>query len=151
MKAKVSPNIPLKYSLVAAGSGDECKVSKGKLTLTGFQPTLTTDCKVRVAAEVSSPNYESPKPVVATIHVDFPSWDVEATSPDPVEYDAAGNQVQVTVMEHSGDALGMTTEQTGGEVTCELVSSTPEQPKPGTTKYVSSSRSPGRPQDTNAR
>ena len=136
LKAKVSPSIPLKYSLVAAGSGDECKVSKGKLTLTGFQPTLTTDCKVRVAAAASSPNYESPKPVVATIHVDFPSWNVKATSPDPVQYDAAGNQVQVTVIEESGDALGMTAEQTGGEGNCELVSSTPEQPKAGTTKYV---------------
>ena len=136
LKAKVSPTIPLKYSLVDAGSGPDCKVSNGKLTLTGFQPTLTTDCKVKVAAAKTSPNYQTPKPVVATIHVDFPAWDVEVISPDVVHVSVDGYQVPITVREHSGDALGITIEQTGGDGFCEEVSSTPQVPDPGTTTYV---------------
>jgi len=138
LKAKASPSIPLTYTLVAAGSGDDCKVSNGKLTLTGFQPTLTTDCRVRVAASKTSPNYETPEPVMATIHVDFPAWDVEVPNPDVTHSFADGSRVEVTVRERSGDALGITVEQTdsGEGGTCSEFSSTPRVPDPGTTRYV---------------
>ena len=48
LKAKVSPKIPLAFTLVEAGSGPDCKVSKGKLTLTQRKPSLEADCKVQV-------------------------------------------------------------------------------------------------------
>ena len=38
LNAKVSPKIPLAFTLVEAGSGPDCKVSKGNLTLTGRKP-----------------------------------------------------------------------------------------------------------------
>lgn len=136
LKAKVTPKIDLEYALVATGSGDDCRVKNGKLTLTGVQPTLTTDCRVRVSAASSSPNHDPPKPVTATIHVDFPAWDVRATSPDVVHYGTDGEEVKVTVRETSGDALGMTVDQTGGDGFCGQISSTPQDPPPGTTKYV---------------
>ena len=135
LKAKVSPSIPLKYSLVGTGSGPDCQVSHGKLTLTGYQPSLTTDCKVKVSAAKTSLNYHAPKPVVATIHVDFPAWDVEVVSPDVVHVSVDGYQVPITVREHSGDALGITILQTGGGGSCEEISSTPQAPDPGTTTY----------------
>jgi hypothetical protein len=73
---------------------------------------------------------------VATIHVDFPAWDVEVISPAVVDYSEDGYLVDITVREHSGDALGITAEQTGGGGSCSEVSSTPQFPDPGTTTYV---------------
>ena len=46
-------------------------------TLDGRQPSLRADCRVRVTAAKTSPDYDPPKPVTATIHVDFPAWEVE--------------------------------------------------------------------------
>jgi hypothetical protein len=136
VKAKVSPTIPLKYTLVAAGSGDDCRLSKRTLTLAGRQPNLEIDCRVKVSAAQTSPNFEPPKPVTATIHVRFPSWDVEVISPDVVHFSVDGYLLEVTVRERSGDTLGITTEQTGGDGFCSEVSSTPQSPDPGTTTYV---------------
>jgi hypothetical protein len=133
LKAKVSPSIPLKYSLVDAGSGPDCRVSSGRLTLTGFQPALPTDCRVKVAAAKTSPNYVAPKAVVATIHVDFPSWDVDAISPDVVDYSEHGSLVEVTVREHSGNALGMWAD---GDDQCNAIEFSPNPPPLGTTTYI---------------
>ena len=135
LKAKVSPKIPLAFTLVEAGSGEDCKVSNGKLTLTGVQPNLEADCKVKVAAAKTSPNYETPKPVVATIHVRYPSWDVEAVSPDVVHYETDGGEVRVTVRERSGDALGIDAGVTDG-LGCNVNGVSPDPAPPGTTKYV---------------
>ena len=133
LNAKVSPKIPLAYTLVEAGSGPDCKVSKGKLTLTQRKPSLEADCKVQVAAAKTSPNYETPKPLVATIHIKYPSWDVEAISPDVVDYSADGAELRVTVREHSGDALGI---DVGGDGPCTVLGVSPDQAPPGTTKYA---------------
>jgi len=135
LKAKVSPKIPLAYTLVEAGSGEDCKVSNGRLTLTGVQPNLEADCKVKVAAAKTSPNYETPKPVVATIHVRYPSWDVEAVSPDVVHYETDGGEVRVTVRERSGDALGIGAGVIDG-LGCDVNGVSPDPAPPGTTKYV---------------
>jgi hypothetical protein len=138
LAAKVTPKIGLKYTLVAAGSGEDCKITAGKLTLTGVQPTLTTDCKIRVSAAGSSPDYDPPTAVTATIHVDFPAWDVDAISPDEVSFAVDGEDVTVMVRENSGDALGISVDQTGGEGDgfCGQISSEPQDPPPGTTTYV---------------
>lgn len=135
----MSPKIPLAFTLVEAGSGPDCKVSKGKLTLTQRKPSLEADCKVQVVAAKTSPNYETPKPVVATIHVKYPSWDVEAISPDVVDYSADGGEVRVTVREHSGDALGI---DVGGNGPCTVLGVSPDRAPPGTTKYVVTLRVP---------
>jgi hypothetical protein len=141
LKAKVSPKIPLAFTLVGAGSGEDCKVSNGKLTLTGRQPNLEADCKVKVAAAKTSANYETPKPVVATIHVRYPSWDVEAVSPDVVQYETSDGEVRVTVRERSGDALGIDAGVTDGPVVpdgpaCNVKGVSPDPAPPATTKYV---------------
>jgi len=133
LKAKVTPSIPLKFSLVDAGSGPDCRVSSGKLTLTGVQPSLTANCRVKVAAAKTSPNYVAPKAVIATIHVDFPAWDVEAISPGVVDYSEHGSLVEVTVREHSGNALGMWAD---GDDRCNAIEFSPNPPPLGTTTYI---------------
>ena len=61
-------------------------------------------CKVKVAAAKTSPNYQTPKPVVAKItRQTIPSWDVEAISPDEVFWSETDGEVRVKVREHSGD------------------------------------------------
>jgi len=67
--------------------------------------------------------------------VDFPAWDVDAISPAEVFFAADGEDVTVVVRENSGDALGIAVEQTGGDGICGQLSSTPEDPPPGTTTY----------------
>src|SRR5262245_16323574 len=116
LKANVSPKIPLAFTLVEAGSGEDCKVSNGKLTLTGRQPNLEADCKVKVAAAKTSPNYETPKPVVATIHVRYPSWNVEAANKAVNFAETNDGEVRITVNERSGDALGLDAVVTDGPV-----------------------------------
>jgi hypothetical protein len=137
LKAKVSPQIPLKYTLVEAGSGEECKVSDGKLTLTDVKPSLEATCKVKVTAAKTSPNYEAPKPVVATIKVRYPSWDVDASGANVVYEWTDPGEVRVTIRERSGDALGISVGQIEGDGNCDVVKISPSDPAPpGTTKYV---------------
>ena len=134
LTAKVSPKIPLAFALVKSGSDPECKVSNGKLTLTQRKPDLPRNCKVQVSAATTSPNYSTPKPVVAKIHIDYPSWDVDASSPGEVDYSKVDGKVRVTVREHSGDTLGMNVFVNNGP--CETWDISPERPSPpGTTTY----------------
>ena len=133
LNAKVSPKIPLTFTLVNAGSDPDCKVDKGKLTLTQRKPSLELDCVVQVSAAKTSPNYETPKPVVAKVHVRYPSWNVDAKSPKAIHYEADGDTVRVTVLEDSGDALGIAV---SGDGACTVDEVSPSKAPPGTTKYV---------------
>ena len=108
LNAKVSPKIPLTFTLVDAGSDPECKVDQGKLTLTQRKPSLEADCIVqRVGCEDVAQLRARRSLSVAKIHVKYPSWNVDAKSPKAIHYEADGDTVRVTVLEHSGDALGM--------------------------------------------
>ena len=57
-------------------------------------------------------------------------------SPGTVHVSVDGYQIPITVREYSGDALGITIVQTGGDGFCEEISSTPHAPDPGTTTYM---------------
>ena len=72
---------------------------------------------------------------MATIHVRYPSWDVEAVSPDVVHYETDGGEVRVTVRERSGDALGLGAGVIDG-LGCDVKGVSPDPAPPGTTKYV---------------
>jgi hypothetical protein len=135
LAATVAPSIPLSYRLIAAGSGDDCRLQSGRLTLAGVQPNLRQDCIVEASAAGTSSAYDPPTPVRATIHVDFPSWNVDAIS-KTVTYDPANPTVKVTVRETSGDALGIDVSTTGDTFQCQPQSVTPASPPPaGTTTY----------------
>ena len=138
LEAKVSPNVPLSYAVVKAGSDENCKIRKGALTLIEDTPQLPLVCKVKVAAAATSPNYQTPEPVVAKITVRYPAWDVEAISPDVVFWSKTNGEVRVKVREHSGTALGMTAN--GAELRdqdlCAAVGSSPSPAPLGTKSYV---------------
>jgi hypothetical protein len=137
VKVKVSPPIELTYQIVSETSDPECRVGSatGKLTLAGDQPNLTAQCTVEVSAAHTSANYKTPSPVQANIKVDFPAWNVEATSPPVVHWNTDGSLVTVTVRETTGNAYGIDVEQNGGAGECAFQSETPTNPPAGTTIY----------------
>ena len=133
LAASVKPAIPLAYAIFDAGQYGECEITDGRLTLRGVEPGLTANCGVEVSAARTSDQYVAPKPVRATIKVDMPNWNVDAISPDTVQFDPANPTVTVTVRETSGSALGIDIE---GSSECQYVSTSPSPPSPPkTTTY----------------
>ena len=136
VKVKVTPLMDLTYRILTGTSDPECRVGSatGKLTLAGNQPNLRAQCTIEVAATRQSGNYTTPSPVHANVKVDFPAWDVRATSP-PTVYWSATPTVTVVVRETTGNAFGIDVEQNGGAGECTYKSETPVDPPAGTKLY----------------
>lgn len=130
--ASSDPPVALGFQLVSTGSDPNCKVANGKLTLSGIQPNLPADCFVEASA-AASPNYATPSPVRAKIHVNYPRWDVDALSPGTIRYDASHPTVTVTIRESTGDTLGIDVHATGDTFECDVQSVQPEAPSPPNT------------------
>jgi len=142
LKATTSPAIDLRYELVA-GSGDLtddwCAI-RGKALVwshpaTGDSfPDLggASSCTVRVRAAGTSPNWVTPDPVQAKVHIDYPAWNVHADS-QTWSY-AQGSVATVTVLENSGDALGIDLQPDG--TLCSLPNDAQTTVNAGHTKYT---------------
>jgi len=137
VKVKITPLIDLTYRVLTGTSDPECRVGSatGKLTLAGDQPNLTAQCTIEVSATRQSANYTMPSPVHANVKVDFPAWDVRATSPPTIHWNTEGPTVTVVVRETTGNAYGIDVEQNGGGGECAYQSETPANPPAGTKLY----------------
>lgn len=117
LRASSKPPIKLKYRVIPTGKDmdDFCAVtSSGALifkrvpTLAKF-PQLDGDCQVEVSAAETSSNYTTPQPRTRTIRVRKPVFDVQGQSRGPLTI-AVETTVSMTILENSGDALGMRVE-----------------------------------------
>jgi hypothetical protein len=115
--ASTTPAIPLTYR-TRQGYQGPCSLQGDQLLFAdwwqGRPAQLAARCEVEASAAVSSPNYSTPTPVLATIGIGFPQL---AVSIQPVggqiSYAQVGGHLTVTVKEGSGDAYGVAVDTTG--------------------------------------
>lgn len=118
LRASSKPPIKLKYRVIPTGTemDDYCAVTSGGALILKLVPTLAKfpqldgDCRVQVSAAETSPNYTTPEPRTRTIRIKKPVFDVDGQSRTVTI--TGVTTVTMTILENSGDALGMGVEET---------------------------------------
>ena len=125
------PGIKLGYSVIQGATGTSndayCAVTSDGFLVWTKKPTvddhaaMDAKCMVRVAAAAKSANYVAPKAVEALVHIDYPSWKLNAANQSlSATQDADGLwYVTVTVNEDNGSALGVEVDGDCGSGTTE--------------------------------
>jgi hypothetical protein len=131
LNASSTPTIKLAYKVIHGATGTRndqyCAVTSDgflvwtkKLTVEEH-PGMDAKCMVRVTAAGKSENYSAPKAVQALVHIDYPSWKVNADTQSLTAAKAADGlwYVTVTVNEDNGTALGIEVNGSCGSGTTE--------------------------------
>jgi hypothetical protein len=138
VKVTVSPKIPLKYTIKHRSSEDVwCKVTSAGILTFNHQPTsadfpqIPLDCYVEIAAAASSPDYTTPAPDLAKIHIDYAVFNV-VPKPEDIDYSKSPS-VTFDIQETTGAALGMDVGVDSGD--CTVGPASPVHPTSRTTRY----------------